>query len=72
MFLHERVVAVKGNRVEIEIEGHAPRQPQPGHGLKPPLHQPRVILRPNPTAVLGQKRSLRNRVQAREERQALV
>ena len=72
MFLHQRVVAMKGDRVEIEIERDAPRQSQPRERIKPPVHQPRITLGPDPTAVLREEGSFRDHVQAGEHGQALV
>src|SRR6202043_3410605 len=44
VFLHERVVAMKGDGVEIEVEGGAARKAEPRQRIKPRRHDALITL----------------------------
>ena len=72
VLLDQGVLAVEGDRVEVEVERMPPRQTEPAHGVEPVAHQLRVAGRGDPATVLGQERSLGDDVQAGEEGQPFV
>ena len=59
VLLQQRVLAVRGNRVEVQVEGHAASDPQFVDRVEPKPHQRGIAGRVNPATVLGQERPLR-------------
>jgi hypothetical protein len=72
VLLHQGVLAMERDRVEIEVEGPPAGQTEPAHGVEPTSHQFRIAGRSDPATVLGQVGSFGDDVQAREEGQPLV
>ena len=72
MLLDQGIVAVKGDRVKIQVEGMTAWQTEMAHGVEPMTHQLRVTDRVDPATVFGQERSLWDDVQTGEEGQSLV
>jgi hypothetical protein len=72
VFLDQGVVAVEGDRVEVEVERRPPLQSQATDRVEPVAHQLRVAGRFDSATVFGQERPLRNHVQPGEQGQALV
>ena len=72
VFFDQRVFPVEGNRMEVQVEGIAPRQPQTAHGIEPASHQLRVAGRINAATVLREKGTLGNHVQPGEQGQSFV
>ena len=72
MLLDQRVLAVEGDGVEIEVERRPPSQPQPTDRIEPVAHQPGVATRRHAATVLGEERALGDRVESGEEGQPFV
>src|SRR5512135_1282179 len=64
MFLDHGVVAVEGDRVEVEVEGRPPFQTQTADRVEPIAHQLRVAGRVDSATVFGQEGW--NRVHAKD------
>ena len=67
VFLDQGVLAVKGNGVEVEIEGDAPLEPQLADGIEPALHELRDSSGIDAAAVLGQEGALGDHVEPGEQ-----
>ncbi len=72
MLLDQRILAVKGNRVEIEIERRSPAQAEATDPIEPVAHQLGIAAWLNAATVFGEERSLGDHVQAGEEGQSVV
>src|SRR6202011_1725534 len=72
VLLHQGLLAVEGNRVEVQVETGAAGQPYLAHGIEPQAHQLAMGLRRKTTTVLGQKASLGHDVQPGEQGQPLI
>ena len=72
VLLDQGVVAVEGDRVEVEVERRPPLQAQAADRVEPVAHQLRVAGRVDAATVLGQERPLGDDVQAGEQGQPLV
>ena len=72
MLLQERVLAVEGDGVKVQIEGLAPGQAQLTGGIKPAVHELGVRGRINPATVFGEERAFGDAIEAREQGQAGV
>ena len=66
------ILAMKGDRVKIQVKGLSAGQPEPAHGVEPASLQFRITGRGDPATVFGQERSLGGDVQSSEEGQPLV
>ena len=72
MLLDQGIVAVKGDRVEFQVERCPPFQAQLTDGVEPVAHQDGIAGGVNPAAIFRQERSLGDDVQAGEEGQSFV
>ena len=72
MLLQQRILAVKGDGVEVHIKRHPVAQPQLLHRVKPARHERGVGLRGDAAAVLGQERALRWHIEPGKQGQPLV
>ena len=72
VLLDQGVVAVEGDRVEVEVERRPPFQAQAADRVEPVAHQLGIAGGLDPATVFGQERPLGDDVQAGEEGQSLV
>ena len=72
MLLHQRVFAMKRDRVKVQVERRTVLQAQAVHGVKPMPHEPRITGRGDAATVLREKRTLGNDVQPGEQCQPFV
>ena len=72
VFLDQRILAVKGDRVEVEVKRCSPAQPQSADLIEPVAHQTGIAARLDAATVFGEERSLGDHVQAGEEGQPVV
>jgi hypothetical protein len=72
VLLDQRIVAVKGNRMAVEVERRSPVQAKATDLIEPVAHQLGITARLNAATVFGEERSLWDRVQASEEGQPSV
>ena len=70
MLLDQRLVAMVGNGVEVEIEGGAGAETVVADGAVPRAHQPGEQAGIDPGAVFGERRALGHGVEAGKQRQA--
>ena len=55
VFLNQRVLPVKGDRMEVEVERSTPFELQLCHGVEPEPHEPGVTNGIDPATVFGQE-----------------
>ena len=72
VFLEQRAFAVKGDGMEVQMEGLAARDTDGTEGIEPVLHELRIAAGLDTAAVLGEVRALRDGIEAGKERQALI
>lgn len=72
VFFDESVLAMKGNGMEVEIEGLPPLHAQFANGLEPKLHEYRIGCRIDAAAVFREKGSLGDLVETCKESQSFI
>ena len=68
VFLHQGIVAMKGNGVEVEVKRRALFQSQAACGLMPQAHEGRIAGGVDAAGVLGQKGTLGHDIEPGKER----
>ena len=72
MLLDQGILAMEGDRVEVQVEGLPTRQPEPARGVEPAVHQLGIAGGSDPATVLGQERAFGDDIQPGEEGQPLI
>lgn len=66
VFLHQRVLSMEGNSMEVHIKGRSVLQPQIRHGIKPQTHEPGIAFWIDASAVLREVGTFGRGVEAGE------
>src|SRR5207302_71830 len=72
MFFHQGVVAMKGDSMEVEIEGRTQSQAPMADGIEPGVHQFGVAGRWDATTIFGQEGAFGNDVEAGKQGESFI